>query len=1772
MILTKITSAGSKYFDVDIPWAFTTTVTSIAVFIFVLNMGLGTTTVFFINTAAHKVIYVHRYNVIKLRHEMFKSPDYLKQSSEEVFKLTWKNCRGYDEDTEFLNILSPALQNEILIDVSWPAFQHSKIFRNMDLPFLRHVSKYMKQTFILPNEFLIRKNEWKNKMIYVASGIIQLLSEEDGESPIMLLTSGTCIGESSLFLNYKSINSVRCQTFCELHILEKKDFLNVFRRFPTRYKTLQNVIADRYRYAKTTSALATTIKMNVEQSVRQTDIYTIFWIKNTLHRLMSRDAESTYRHEFQNIYLLNEVNEDKINKLLFTAIYLDMLVITERIQSDVDTIFVRTSFPCILQPISILIILWEVMVVSFAIFLAFAIPIFAFVKKHATAWYRPVLYIGTIIYWCDLYVQLSTSLRTRQGVYTKFKQIAIARMQSIGFWVDMCTCIPCEVFSSVVLSTITSQMRARLQLNRVLKLWRVIRLFKFWEEQFNANIIVIRFVKYTCIILYLSFILFSVLYSLEEIKRLKIIIFSTIQIMSTVGLSATEDKDNLYLYFFLVAHVTYTLVGIIFAASIASAFILKNLNLFKTQQTSYDLLKKIKAKKLYSKYNKRIIDYLITQWDDNRCYQFQTKMFSVIYISKLIYDETVDNAVGDTIRSLGFFKLFNNDLILDICGKLLLMSFPPNEIITHAGDIPKEMIISHIGCFEMISNDGRTIELIDEPRDINLLEVVFGLPNHNTCRTKTHCRIFKLNYRDFLQSLLKYPDQMARFNDIVACCDDIKERLIKTTRSNTEVILNSEAKTSSRCFYHFGYNLTIDSFEEYDYYIPFDRLYPFSWIRFFLQRSTILPNGKFLLIWEIFRSITTIISSLMFFTMSFLISNYNRLLDTFDIIALIDLYVRLHVCYYDENGLLIKHPLTTSIHYLKYGFLIDFIGILPLRYFSNANDSIYNYLLNTNKLLQLHRYLHLVYYLQSNVIKPSSKFLTLAHIPIILVLANICGTYLAFKDCVFAPGKQDKEFIELACTNESLLLHANIEKPIDKWRATFFGLYISTSVMMICGFQGYSIKSDLILYVLSALSIFGYYVIIIICGYVHTFFTFRPAYLLETQFLIKHLKKFLDLSHVSNELKTYAINSYELKWKKMKGQSIYLLMEPFSTALQTDVLYDYYGADMYEVSPFITKTKSFYRCLLLYMKHDIILKGGYLSTINDVEQKTYFVLKGFADILLPDGTKMVTIYPGSIFGNLEPVRRVRTRFSVVAMTHVQILSISGPDFQYVLNLNQPIKEEFCKLRRTYLTYIPTLVNPVEMARFLSSHASEYQNVYFLRSFHPLGKAIRIWKHLILIYPCYIGILLDLYQLATYEFNTITLAIQFSCDILYLSDFLLKDRIAYEDESGNMITDLQLIKQYNRKDKLKLWITLIALVPLDVVVYLMPLEIHLRNTLFSLFRLNRLFRLSYIIDYLTKKKKKLDVNAYVTRMTFIFFWASLTLIGLAAILGFMSCTHKGANIHPYIPTCREIGKMTALERFRLFTTYLYIVASCFTLTSQQNYYPQGTLHIIVFIAFFLIGQTLNIICVCQVFSVCYNMNIQKNRFKSIAERIFYYLETENVSASLMQRVKEYIQVAWSQQEGQIYSELLDAMPPYLQDAILNNAYHHILAYHPIFEHCHTDCLRQIIHSLKSRTYFSGDYIQFKGSIDESMYFILKGEVGVLHDESTHKDDYVRKLIPPNSFSVLQGLHYRKPHKYSFRCLTSSTILRLDFNDWEYLLSYFPASRERIFEAAKRYKDI
>lgn len=181
---------------------------------------------------------------------------------------------------------------------------------------------------------------------------------------------------------------------------------------------------------------------------------------------MAVDVESTRRHEFQNIYFINEINEDDFNKLSFTARYLDMLVVGERIEVDTDTVFVQINFPCILQPNSIIGVLWELLIIMLTLILSFTIPQMAFIETKVLSWYYPVLCLITQVYWLDIYVQLSTTVRSKHGLSTKIKDIAKVKMQTFGLWVDIISCVPCEMLTSIIAVQVTSQLQARLHMNR----------------------------------------------------------------------------------------------------------------------------------------------------------------------------------------------------------------------------------------------------------------------------------------------------------------------------------------------------------------------------------------------------------------------------------------------------------------------------------------------------------------------------------------------------------------------------------------------------------------------------------------------------------------------------------------------------------------------------------------------------------------------------------------------------------------------------------------------------------------------------------------------------------------------------------------------------------------------------------------------------------------------------------------------------------------------------------------------------------------------------------------------------------------------------------------------------------------------------------------------------------------------------------------------------------------------------------------------------------
>ena len=62
----------------------------------------------------------------------------------------------------------------------------------------------------------------------------------------------------------------------------------------------------------------------------------------------------------------------------------------------------------------------------------------------------------------------------------------------------------------------------------------------------------------------------------------------------------------------------------------------------------------------------------------------------------------------------------------------------------------------------------------------------------------------------------------------------------------------------------------------------------------------------------------------------------------FGVFFFIDMYLKLHVCFSNNDGVLVTYPTATSKHYLKTNFIIDFLA-LDLIILGTGNPVAYNY-------------------------------------------------------------------------------------------------------------------------------------------------------------------------------------------------------------------------------------------------------------------------------------------------------------------------------------------------------------------------------------------------------------------------------------------------------------------------------------------------------------------------------------------------------------------------------------------------------------------------------------------------------------------------------------------------------------------------------------------------------------------------------------------------------------------------------------------------------------
>lgn len=125
----------------------------------------------------------------------------------------------------------------------------SHLFRDQPIPFLRNLAIFFEREYYSPGETILHKYEWKNKLIYVVTGVVQILSEEDDRSPILSFSGGTILCESTLILGHRSLCNVIACTEVELNILHRRKFAELMLyRYQEIYRIIQSRV--RFRYWK----------------------------------------------------------------------------------------------------------------------------------------------------------------------------------------------------------------------------------------------------------------------------------------------------------------------------------------------------------------------------------------------------------------------------------------------------------------------------------------------------------------------------------------------------------------------------------------------------------------------------------------------------------------------------------------------------------------------------------------------------------------------------------------------------------------------------------------------------------------------------------------------------------------------------------------------------------------------------------------------------------------------------------------------------------------------------------------------------------------------------------------------------------------------------------------------------------------------------------------------------------------------------------------------------------------------------------------------------------------------------------------------------------------------------------------------------------------------------------------------------------------------------------------------------------------------------------
>lgn len=1386
MIMTKLSTWGfSNKFNYTF-YQFIIIIYSPPFLYFTRGIVMGLILADFMSYISNKFRFRNMLHKCKLMMDLMNVPKPLVDEAVECYNLWWEKNKALTFSNSVFDVFPDGIRREVRLDMYCVALKHSKLFRDCDLYLMRYLTSMMTQKFYYGGEVIYLRGEVKKKLIYIVSGVVEVITDEDDDTPLMSFTSGTCLGEISLLIPQLCTSTVRCKDFVEFQELRREDFLKIMNRYPEKYRHFLKIAKDRYAESKRFNSLVDFIN---KQTLLKKKRVTIIWLRKFMKMLLDGvnlpDPQATYLNEL-------EGREVELSKFPFKTTYIDLLALTEK-SAYIGTEVIRSTFPYIFHPNSLVIKLWDTVILVCIAYTLLITPRYMFRNGEDIYIPHALLRMCNYFYMFDILVQLSTAVVTKHGAYITHRTIANIRIKTLEFQLDIFAAIPLEMLNCITLKYSGPITDVCLKLNRMLKIWKAVRYFQMLRSRYRVNFFQIAYVEMTLCFFYLTYVADCMLYASacsfepHDCKYAEnyLTLFSAVQIVTGVGLNGPMDNKYHFGLVYLVISQFCSLIFAIFYIFVTVFALFREANYYRITMLLVDLEQDINKFSVRRNLRTRMNNYIEKNWQYNEALDLLSDFAIKADLPHLLYKDTMEQSYWNILRHVTFFENCSDSIIYAMSPIIYTTILPANEIVCYAGDMSDRLIIIKHGQCELITNlTKRTLKRYDV---INPLVFVYRLQIMRTCITTTDCVLLLIPYDEFILQMKRFELEYKSFVDTVSSTVHIKRRIAEMV--SNDYVMHTFVPKRVPWFNYFGRNFELDSLEEYEYHVPFDELDQLEKLRHFLMRLTINPNGKFCFVYEILRAVLSVVSAFCHST-SLLTTlrdpKAKFLLYGLDATAYLDIYIKMHVAYFDVHGILITHPLKTFKHYVKHSFVIDLLAVFPFEVFYDEDNNLVTSILHMNRILQLYRYHMLLNYMWTKDCRPKSKLLHFHIIPSVLILLTILTSITVNLICKF--NINDVNANVTKCTATELAINSTKVPKLTGVYVQLHTMYLISSALNAIGFNEVPISTFTLGFYLTIATLCGNFYIYYLNHLLSTYCaigTTRQSYI---QCTLGNFRKYMKKHKVSKSLEEKFVSCVKLKWQRQRGKKVVVRTKEFHFTLKQDIIFDIYGQTIINNNILQPRGSKFFRNLLHHMKHNSFPSGICVTRCNDVCKYLYIIHRGSAMIRDANGKNLQKLYSGGMFGNLHKEDWAKMMVECVPLDDMELMYIPSTKFYSIMENYPLLIPKMRQLLEEYQHYLPSKRKLTEMVH--KETKIDRQNlITFLLTYtiHPDSRFMLIWRHVNVV-ACCISFIFCIYQIALHEFNSSFVLIQHICDIVYIVHFFIQNRLLIMDLLGNWVNN------------------------------------------------------------------------------------------------------------------------------------------------------------------------------------------------------------------------------------------------------------------------------------------------------------------------------------------------------------------------------------------------